>query len=94
MGMRIRPEGATFRTILFAASLAVSATSGADQPGFGSTSLTEHALQGKIYFLPNTTRRLPDFSRLKPVGTIYTRTLNVPNTDWRTGFLGISDRFE
>ncbi len=93
--MRIQSGRAVFIIfILGAVPLAVPATRGADQPGFGGTSLLDHALEGRIYFLPDTTRKLPDFSTLKPVGAIYTRTLNVPNTDWRTGFPGITDRFE
>src|SRR5689334_21974564 len=61
---------------------------------FGSASLIPHALVGKIYFLPNTTRKLPDFSTLKPVGNVYAPTLNVPPTNWSKDFPGITDRFE
>lgn len=51
-------------------------------------------LRGEIYFLPENTDFLPDFKRLKPVGTIYTTNLNVPPMSFRQGFPGITNRFE
>ena len=81
--------------LLAVMSAACSAKKDTEQHGFGTTSLIEHSLEGKVYLLPNTTRKLPDFATLEPAkGAIYTATLNVPPTDWRAGFPGVTDRFE
>jgi hypothetical protein len=37
---------------------------------------------------------LPDFSKLRPVGAIYTSSLNVPRQHWLNGFPGVTSRFE
>jgi hypothetical protein len=37
---------------------------------------------------------LPHFERLQSVGSIYTTKLNVPPRDFRTGFPGVTGRFE
>jgi VWFA-related protein len=60
---------------------------------FGTTVSTRGDLEGKIYFIPPV-QRLPNLSKLKPVGTIYAKSLNVPLTEFREGFPGITDRFE
>ena len=64
------------------------------QGDFGRKAWIDHALQGKIYFLPPNTQKLPDFKSLSPVGAVYARTLNVPTRDWQEGFPGVTDRFE
>ena len=92
--MRFRWLAAASVSIAVAVSAVGAATKDVDQAVFGTTSLIQHALLGKIYFLPNTTRQLPDFKKLRPEGTIYTATLNVPPTNWKAGFPGITDRFE
>lgn len=51
-------------------------------------------LEGKIYYIKRDSQRLPDFSRMKPKGTIYTPELNVPLQHWRVGFPGVTKRFE
>ncbi len=51
-------------------------------------------LGGLVYFLAEGTLRLPDFSKMRPVGIIYTSSLNVPPRDFTTGFPGITKRFE
>jgi len=61
---------------------------------FGEKSWLEGALRGQIFFLPPQTRRLPDLKSLKPEGTIFARSLNVPGRDWQEGFPGITNRFE
>ncbi len=43
---------------------------------------------------PNCAARLPDFEALKPIGRIYTTTLNVPVRDFREGFPGVTGRIE
>lgn len=50
-------------------------------------------LRGNIYFISKRTRALPDFSRLEPVGTIYTDSLNVPPRNFREGFPGVTKRY-
>lgn len=47
-------------------------------PTFGTTVVIPSGLRGQIYFINPGMWWLPDFSRLKPVGTIYTTPLDVP----------------
>ena len=61
---------------------------------FGTTVVLPSGLKGLIYHLKHNTTSLVDFSKLKPVGTIYTASLNVPVQDFRQGFPGVSKRFE
>ena len=61
---------------------------------FGSTKKNPFIFTGTIYYLPQGADRLPDFSKLKPVGKIYTPTLNVPVRDFSEGFPGVTNRFE
>ena len=64
-------------------------------PTFGTTVVDTGGLRGTIYYLKPNTGILPDsFARLKPKGTIYTRSLNVPPRDFREGFPGVTKRFE
>jgi outer membrane protein OmpA-like peptidoglycan-associated protein len=49
---------------------------------------------GRIYFIPENTVKLPDFSKLDPVGEIFTDCLNVEYRDFRKGFPGVTDRYE
>lgn len=50
--------------------------------------------EGKIYYIPNNTYALPNFSKLTPVGKIYTKYLNIENQSFNRGFPGVTDRFE
>ncbi len=61
---------------------------------FGQTSWLDQALCGLIYHLPPDSARLPDLSRMRSVGTIYTRELNFPVRNFEEGFPGITSRFE
>ena len=45
-------------------------------PGYG----------GKVYQIPSTSARLPDLSKLTPIGQIYAPSLNVPDRSWTSGF--------
>jgi len=63
-------------------------------PTFGTTVVIPGGLRGEVYHIKKDTERLPDFAKLKPKGAIYTSELNVPAQDWRTGFPGVTDRFE
>jgi hypothetical protein len=66
---------------------------GAESP-FGSINNDLNSLRGDIYYLEEGAPSLPDFSSLTPVGTIYTRTLDVPERSFTNGFPGVTDRFE
>jgi len=63
-------------------------------PVFGTTVVIPSGLRGLVYYLRPGEGWLPDFSRLKPVGAIYTTSLNVPPQDFSLGFPGITNRFE
>lgn len=71
-----------------------SDSAGAQKTHFGSNKNIPFAFEGKIYHLPSNTRRLPDFKNLKPAGSIYTTSLNIPTTRFSNGFPGVTDRFE
>jgi hypothetical protein len=61
---------------------------------FGITVLIPSALEGRIYNVPHNSKRLPNFHKMKPVGTIYTTSLNIPTQNFRLGFPGVTKRFE
>jgi hypothetical protein len=61
---------------------------------FGTTVVMSSGLRGDLYFIPVDTTKLPNFRKLKPVGSIYTLTLNVPPHEFSQGFPGVTDRFE
>jgi hypothetical protein len=64
-------------------------------PTFGTTVVDTAGFRGTIYYLNPNTGILPDsFKRLKPKGTIYTRSLNVPPRHFTEGFPGVTKRFE
>ena len=68
----------------------------AQEPGarFGTTVVIPDGLRGQIYYIKPNSEQLPDFRKLKPVGTIYTTSLNVPPQQFDLGFPGVTDRFE
>jgi len=66
---------------------------GSENP-FGTATSDSTSLKGDIYYLPEGTSSLPDFSSLTPVGSIYTRVLDVPQRSFDSGFPGVTDRFE
>src|SRR5436190_4347943 len=61
---------------------------------FGTTVATNSGFRGDIYLLQEGADRLPDFEKLKPVGSIYTPALFVPARDFEEGFPGVTNRFE
>lgn len=63
---------------------------------FGTTEPTTPAsFEGKIYFLPENTQKLPtDFSTLQPVGSVYKDRVDIPERAFEEGFPGITERFE
>ncbi len=61
---------------------------------FGTKSKNPFIFEGKIYFINPGTSKLPDFSRLKSTGKIYSAILNIPPQDFQNGFPGITNRYE
>jgi len=61
---------------------------------FGITAVGSAGLKGDIYLLKKGTEFLPNFKKLKPVGSIYTPQLFVTARDFREGFPGITGRYE
>ena len=46
---------------------------------FGQSDEQLFNFEGKIYYLPEGSYKLPDFTKLTPVGKIYTNYLNIEN---------------
>jgi hypothetical protein len=61
---------------------------------FGTKEKTEVSMEGKIYFLPEKSSQLPDFSTLKSVGSIWASEWNITPRSFTEGFPGVTDRFE
>jgi hypothetical protein len=61
---------------------------------FGVTVVTSGWLKGDIYLLKEDTSSLPNFKKLKPIGSIYTPILKLPTRNFQDGFPGVTDRFE
>jgi hypothetical protein len=61
---------------------------------FGTTVAANSGFRGEIYYIDPGSRKLPNFSKLKPVGAIYTPYLCVPWRFFNEGFPGVTDRFE
>src|ERR1022692_918953 len=61
---------------------------------FGTTVVATTGFRGEIYHIKPGSRKLPNFSTLKPVGEIYTPYLCVPPRSFDEGFPGVTDRFE
>lgn len=63
-------------------------------PTFGTTVVIPSGLRGQIYPIHRWANKLPNFEKLKPEGTIYTTSLNVPPHDFSAGFPGVTKRME
>lgn len=63
-------------------------------PTFGITVVDSSGLRGQIYLIRAGSQWLPNFKKLKPVGSIYTSSLNIPPRSFTEGFPGVTDRFE
>jgi len=63
---------------------------------FGTTVVIPGGLGGSVYFIPKNTTVLPDFERdrVQRVGELWTNALSVPPRHWRSGFPGLTERFE
>ncbi len=65
-----------------------------DSLAFGDKKWIDNGLKGEVFALPDTTKLLPDFSKMKPIGTVYTSKFDIPAREWTSGFPGIPDRNE
>ena len=74
--------------------LCASAQGQGTESPFGSNNTDSNSLRGDIYYLNEGASSLPDFASLTPVGTIYTRVLDIPQRSFTSGFPGVTDRFE
>lgn len=65
-------------------------------PTFGTTVVLAGGLRGTIYSIPKNTTVLPDFeqARGQRVGEIWTDSLLILPRHWRSGFPGLTGRFE
>lgn len=61
---------------------------------FGTTVVIPSGLKGDIYHLPQNTQSVGEIRHLKPQGSIYTTSLNVPPQDFQLGFPGVTKRYE
>ena len=82
----------TFAILLAGAGFAAAQ----DEPvaTFGTTVVISSGLRGLVYQIKRDSERLPNFAKLKPAGTIYTSSLNIPPQSFKTGFPGVTKRFE
>ena len=86
--------------IFLGPAFAQEATSGAPpvstSPSFGTTVVISGGLRGIVYFVPKNTTVLPDFEGdgVQRVGEVWTDVLNIPPRHWRSGFPGLTGRFE
>jgi outer membrane protein OmpA-like peptidoglycan-associated protein len=83
-----------FALIAGALALAAAHPAAAQGGGFGTAGTVPFALQGRVYYIPDDSGALPDFSQLRPVGTISTTVLNIQPQSFTVGFPGVTDRFE
>ena len=85
-----------FIGLLSCAALFRAQTPAAGDPPytFGVTVVDTTGLEGKIYYIKHDSQKLPDFSKMKAKGSVYTSELNVPLQHWRVGFPGVTKRFE
>jgi hypothetical protein len=61
---------------------------------FGVTVVTSSWFKGDIYLLDSQVSWLPNFRKLKSIGSLYTPILKLPPRNFQEGFPGITDRFE
>jgi len=77
----------------FAMILSFSAVA-LDSLAFGDKKKIDNSLMGEVFAIPETTRMLPKFDTMKPLGTLYTNKIDIAPRHWTTGFPGIPDRKE
>jgi outer membrane protein OmpA-like peptidoglycan-associated protein len=80
--------------VCFFSFIQTKAQNSKDHGDFGKIDEHLNNFIGRIYFIPENTIKLPDFSKLDPVGEIFTDCLNVEYRDFQKGFPGVTNRFE
>jgi hypothetical protein len=67
-----------------------------DKPActFGTTVVDLSGLHGRVFNLDKHVERLPNLRRMRPVGSVYTSSLNVWPQNFTEGFPEITERFE
>jgi hypothetical protein len=80
-------------------ALTLYSTAASDDPPpllakFGTTVVVPSGLRGLVYHTHRWAQKLPDFEKMRPVGTIYTASLNIPPQDFNQGFPGVTKRYE
>ena len=61
---------------------------------FGTTVVDSSGLHGDVFYIKDGAEKLPKLRHLKPVGSVYTTTLNVWPQQFTEGFPSITDRVE
>ncbi|MEO8852431.1 MAG: PA14 domain-containing protein [Ginsengibacter sp.] len=62
---------------------------------FGDSIPISNGLMGKVFLLPTTITKLPDFDTMQPLpDPIYLKQVDIPIQNWSAGFPGLRDRFE
>jgi outer membrane protein OmpA-like peptidoglycan-associated protein len=61
---------------------------------FGTATKTPVSIEGRIYFLSEDARSLPDFASLKSEGSVFTDRWEIGVREFTIGFPGVTDRFE
>src|SRR2546423_1672400 len=94
----IMKSSSSFRSVIFfivSSILSLQSVAQNDSTSvFGNKNFIPDGFEGKIYALPDTTHKLPDFDTMKSIGTIYAKEFNIPMRSWTEGFPGMADRFE
>jgi hypothetical protein len=80
--------------LLFVLACGIAAADQPSVPTFGTTVVIPSGLQGLVYHIHHHANRLPDFTKSKAEGVIYTTSLNIPPQDFSLGFPGVTRRFE
>lgn len=81
--------------VVLTAALCASAVQAQEPaPTFGTTVVVPSGLRGLIFHIRHNSKRLPDLRKKKPVGTIYTASLNIAPQSFNRGFPGVTRRFE
>ncbi|MEO6844134.1 MAG: PA14 domain-containing protein [Ginsengibacter sp.] len=77
------------------ASMNTAAGKSDSTTAFGDSVPISNGLRGKVFLLPITTTKLPDFDTLQPLpNPIYLKQVDIPIQNWSAGFPGLRDRFE
>jgi hypothetical protein len=63
-------------------------------PDFGTTFSLPGCLRGRVYHIPVDSPWIPDLTRQRYMGTVFTCMLDVPARDYLDGMPGVTDRIE